>query len=214
MSAVLDTIVDLTDPARAATELMRLNNRLARTRTIPADVAEAVREIADAVERTDIARWDSIDPRHTVLVLRAAVSAQRALERPRSRDRLRLALDSLGQAFAAIAELEPVGDDRSPKELVQLLAAQTEVAQARLAELLGVSPRQFQRWLSPHESAQPEGEDLRRVRAVARIVNQLRFVLTPAGAVDWFDWPRDDLRGRTPSDLLDDPEQLPELTRV
>jgi hypothetical protein len=217
MSAVLDTIVDLADPEQAATELLRLNNRLAGSRTIPRDVAEAVRDVAEAVERTDVARWDAIDPRHTVLVLRAAVSAQRAIVEPRApgaRDRLRLALDSLGQALAAIAELQAVADERQPKEVVQFLTAQSEVPQARLARLLGVSLRQFQRWLSPQEAAQPEGDDLRKVRAVARVVNQLRFVLTPAGVVEWFSWPRTELGGRAPRELLDDPEQLPELVRL
>src|ERR671918_542549 len=65
--------------------------------------------------------------------------------------------------------------------------------------------RKFQRWASPREQAQPEGEDARRVRAVARIINQLRFSLTPVGAVEWFSWPRDDLDGRRPLDLLDEP---------
>lgn len=217
MSAVLDTLAGLASPARAAAEVMRLNQRLATERTIPADVAEAVREVAEALERTGIERWEAIDPRHVLVVLRAAISAQRALEQPGSpeaRDRLRLALDSLGQALAAIAEREPVADERPPKELVQWLAERTEVPQARLARLLGVSPRQLQRWLSPHEAARPEGDDLRRVRAVARVVAQLRFALTPAGTVEWFGWPRGDLGGRTPAELLDDPERLPELTRV
>jgi hypothetical protein len=212
MNATLETI-DVTRPAEAAEELMRLNDRLAESKTIPREIREQVRAISEAVEQTDIAHWDAIDPRHTVFVLRAAISAQLALE-SRSRDGLRLALDSLGQAFAAIAELEPVSDSRSGKELVQWLAARTEVAQARLAELIGVSPRQFQRWLSPHEVAQPEGGDLRKVRALARIVNQLRFALTPAGVVEWFGWKLPDLGGKSPAQLLDDPEQLPKLVRV
>jgi hypothetical protein len=76
-----------------------------------------------------------------------------------------------------------------------------------------VSLRQFQRWLST-QGSQPEGEDARRVRAVARIVNQLRFSLTPAGAIEWFGWPRDDLAGKRPSDLLGDPGRLPELAAL
>jgi hypothetical protein len=125
---------------------------------------------------------------------------------------LRVALESIRQGFAAIAESEPVSDERSSKELVHWLVQVTEVPQSRLARLIGVSTRQFQRWASSTEPSSPEGDDARKVRAIARIVGQLRFVLTPAGTIDWFDWPRDDLRGRTPSDLLDDPQRLPELT--
>ena len=80
-----------------------------------------------------------------------------------------------------------------------------------MAEFLGVSARQLQRWLSPSESAQPEGDDARRVRLVARIANQLRFVLTPAATLDWFTWPREDLDGQRPLDLLDDPAAEGEL---
>ncbi len=43
---------------------------------------------------------------------------------------------------------------------------------------------------------------------IARVVNQLRFVLTPAG------WPRSDLDRRRPLDLLDDPAEEPTLALI
>jgi hypothetical protein len=214
VSAVWDTIIDLSDPEAAAAEIQKLNDRLARERTIPAEIVESVREIAAAVDETSLRRWELIDPRHAVIVLHSAVGAQRAVEEPESpasRDQLRIALESMRQSLAAIAEREPVSDERSPKEVVRWLAERTEVPQATLAQLLGVSARQLQRWLSPGETAQPEGDDARKARLVARIVNQLRFVLTPAGTVDWFSWPREDLGGRPPLELLDDPAQEPTL---
>jgi DNA-binding transcriptional regulator YiaG len=131
-----------------------------------------------------------------------------------ARDRLRIALEEIRQSLAAIAEREPVGDERSPKEIAQWLAARTEVPQARLAELLGVSLRQLQRWVSPSETAQPEGEELRKTRLVARVVDQLRFVLTPAGTVAWFGWPRSDLEGRRPLDLLGAADAEPRLLEL
>jgi hypothetical protein len=217
MSAVLDTITDLSDPAAAAREIQRLNDRLAGERTVPPAIAAAVREIASGIEDTNLRRWETIDPTHAVIVLRSAVSAQRALEQPDSpaaRDQLRVALESIRQSLAAIAEREPVSGERTPKEIVQWLAARTEVPQTRLAELLGVSARQLQRWLSTAQSSQPEGDDARRVRLVARIVNQLRFALTPAGTVEWFGWVRSDLGSRTPAELLDDPIEEPRLLMV
>jgi hypothetical protein len=216
MTAIAERI-DLSDPRAAAIDLARLNDRLAREATIPADVADGVREFAAAIEQTDLAAWETVDPRHALVVLKAGVSAQRALDKPESpaaRDQLRIALESIRQGLAAIAEREPVADERSPKDVVRWLAETTDVPQARLAELFGVSPRQFQRWLSAAETSEPEGEDGRKVRAVARIVNQLRFVLTPGGAIDWFDWPRGDLGGETPRVLLADPARLPDLTAV
>ncbi|HEY1508852.1 MAG TPA: hypothetical protein VGF93_07630 [Solirubrobacteraceae bacterium] len=217
MSAVLDTITDLSDPAAAAREIQRLNDRLAGERTVPPAIAAAVREIASGIEDTNLRRWETIDPTHAVIVLRSAVSAQRALEQPDSaaaRDQLRVALESIRQSLAAIAEREPVSGERTPKEIVQWLAARTEVPQTRLAELLGVSARQLQRWLSTAQSSQPEGDDARRVRLVARIVNQLRFALTPAGTVEWFGWVRSDLGSRAPAELLDDPIEEPRLLMV
>lgn len=213
MNAVLETIHDLSRPAEAADELHALSMELAHHETIPSDVQAEVLRLTDAVDR-ERSSWSSIDPHYVEILLRATLSAQIALmepELPESRDRLRMALDGLTSAFDAIAEQQPVSDDRTGKELVGWLAARTEVSQAELAHLLGVSPRQFQRWLSPAEKAGPEGDDLRRVRAVARIVNQLRFSLTPAGVVAWFSRRLPDLGRRRPIDLLDRPERLPEL---
>jgi DNA-binding transcriptional regulator YiaG len=217
MSAVLETIADLSQPAAAAAEIQRLNDRLAGERTIPPEIAVAVREIAAGIEETNARRWDSIDPTHAVIVLRSALSARRALEEPSSppaRDQLRVALESIRQSLTAIAEREPVSAERTPKQIVRWLAAATEVPQARLADLLGVSARQLQRWLSPSESARPEGEDARRVRLVARIVNQLRFALTPSGTVEWFGWTRSDLGSRAPRELLGDPIEEPRLLMI
>lgn len=217
MSAVLNSIADLSQPEAAAGEIQRLNDQLAGERAIPAEIADAVRELTAGVDQTNQRRWEAIDPHHAVIVLHSAVSAQRALEDPDSsaaRDQLRIALESIRQSLAAIAEREPVSDERNPKQIVQWLAARTEVSQPRLADLLGVSARQLQRWLSESEAVQPEGEEARKVRVVARVVNQLRFVLTPAGTVDWFSWPRSDLDQRRPLDLLDDPAEEPTLAVI
>jgi DNA-binding transcriptional regulator YiaG len=216
MNAVIETIRDLSRPAEAAAELLELNMELAFHETIPVEIQAEVRALTDAVDRQK-GGWPSVDPHYVEILLRATLSAQLALmepSSPESRDRLRMALDGLAAAFAAIAEHEPVSDERTGKELIAWLVERTEVSQAELARLLGVSPRQFQRWLSPSETAGPEGDDLRRVRTVARIVNQLRFSLTPAGVVDWFTWRISDLRGKRPIDLLDKPSRLPELIAI
>lgn len=217
MTVVLEAVTEIAHPAEAARAIAELNGRLARERAIPADVCEAVREVSAGVTQTALARWQAVDPYLALIIHRAVIQAEEAVrstDEPAARDALRVALESMRQGFAAIAESEPVADERSPKEVARWLAETTEVPQSRLAELLGVSLRQFQRWVSPQERSQPEGDDARRVRAVARIVNQLRFSLTPAGAIEWFSWPRDDLDGRRPLDLLDEPDRLPELTAI
>lgn len=217
MAAIPEAVAEIDRAADAAHEIGLLNQRLARESTIPGDIGEAVHAIAAGiVDQTAPARWAAIDPYLTLIIHRAVILAEEAVRRTGeagARDRLRVALESMRQGFAAIAESEPIADERSPKEIVRWLAITTEVPQNRLANLLGVSLRQFQRWLST-DGSQPEGTDARRVRAVARIVNQLRFSLTPAGAVEWFGWPRDDLAGKRPAELLDQPEKLPELAAI
>ena len=165
---------------------------------------------------TAAARWEAIDPDLTLIIHRAVIQAEDAVRRagePGARDRLRVALESSARASRRSPRASRSPTSGSAKDVVRWLADTTEVPQNRLAALLGVSLRQFQRWLST-QGAQPEGDDARRARAVARIVNQLRFSLTPAGAVEWFGWPRDDLGGRRPAELLDQPERLPELAAI
>jgi len=202
---------DLAKPKEAAERLWRLNMALADHTNVPRAIRTQTRAAVDSFQRADLGAWDEIDPRHALLAHRAALAALAAAD-DGDHDALRAALDGLTQALDAIAEGELVSDARTGKELVRFLVDVTEAPQARLAELLGVSLRQFQRWLSTTEHHEPEGADLRKVRAVARIVNQLRFSLTPAGAVEWFWW-RLPSRRVAPVDLLDDPAQLPELVR-
>jgi hypothetical protein len=203
-------VLDLAQPAAAAGTVDALNDRLAFEPGVPADVAAAVGALASAVRATPLERWTAADPYLALLVHRAVLDAQAAVEEE-ARDPLRIALERLSHALAALGEAEEVGDARTPKELARWLATAVEVPQRDLAELLGVDLRRFQRWISPRERTQPEGEEARRLRALARIVGQLRHAFTPAGVLAWFDWPRPELGGATPRELLGDPVRLPDL---
>ena len=203
-------MLDLSRPAAAAGTVDALNDRLAGEAAVPDDVAAAVGALAAAVRATPLDRWTAADPYLALLVHRAVLDAQAAVE-DRERDALRIALERLSHALAALGEAEVVGDARTPKELARWLASAVEVPQRDLAELLGVDLRRFQRWISPRERTQPDGEEARRLRAVARVVGQLRHAFTPAGVVAWFDWPQRALGGATPRTLLDDPVRLPDL---
>jgi hypothetical protein len=111
--------------------------------------------------------------------------------------------------LARIADREPIGEDQGGQAVALWLDSKLpSVSQPRKAELLRVSLRTYQRWISDREPAQPSGGDERRLRIVARIVNQLRHSLTGPGVVDWFDYPRADLGGASPSEVLDDPDKL------
>jgi hypothetical protein len=203
-------VLDIARPAEAAAAVDALNDALAAEARVPAAVGAAVGGLAAAVRATPLERWTAADPYLALLVHRAVLDAQAAVEEE-SRDALRIALERLSHALAALGEAEEVGDARSPKELARWLAGAVEVPQRDLADLLGVDLRRFQRWISARERTRPEGEEARRLRALARLVGQLRHSFTPAGVVAWFDWPRADLGGATPRDLLADPVRLPDL---
>jgi hypothetical protein len=207
---VTTTLLDLARPEAAAATVDALNDRLAAETEVPADVAAEVAALADAVRATPLERWTAADPYLALLVHRAVLDARAAAD-GEGRDALRIALERLSHALAALGEAEEVGDARSPKELARWLAGAIEVPQRDVAALLGVDLRRFQRWISARERTQPEGEEARRLRALARLVAQLRHAFTPAGVLAWFDWPRPELGGVTPRELLADPVRLPEL---
>ena len=166
--------------------------------------------------QTAAARWEAIDPYLTLIIHRAVIQAEDAVRRAgeaAARDRLRVALESLRQGFAAIAESEPIADERSPKDVVRWLADTTEVPQNRLAALLGVSLRQFQRWLSTQR--RPARGRRRAARARGRAHRQPAALLAHAGGrgrVVRLAARR--LGGRRPADLLDEPDRLPELAAI
>jgi hypothetical protein len=89
------------------------------------------------------------------------------------------------------------------------LRAQALLRQQRKAQLLRVSLRTYQRWVSA--TTTPSGDEERRLRVVARFVTQLRHSLTGPGVVEWFVRPRADLDGASPADALDDPDRLEPL---
>jgi hypothetical protein len=203
-------LLDLARPAEAATAVDSLNDLLAAEARVPAGVGAEVARLAAAVRATPLERWTAADPYLALLVHRAVLDAQAAVE-GEERDELRIALERLSHALAALGEAEEVGDERTPKELARWLVAAVEVPQRDLADLLGVDLRRFQRWISARERTRPEGEEARRLRAIARLVGQLRHAFTAAGVIAWFDWPRPELGGATPRELLADPVRLPDL---
>jgi hypothetical protein len=207
MHALATNPVHRLDPRTAADAVVFINDDLAGHRTIPPAIADAVRGLVDQLLASDIETWLAIDPFQALLVHRALLEAQEAATIADDRDarnRLRLALARLVDALYLVNESEETSEARSSKEIVQWLAANVDVPQKDLAELLGVDLRKLQRWLSDATANQPEADEARRVRTVAKIVNQLRHVLTAPGVIAWFDWPSPDLGGKTPASVLGD----------
>lgn len=208
------TAIDIRQPARVARLLAEANAELATGRDTPARVVGFVADMADAIASGDDSEPALVNPWLWIKVQSAALRAQAALraDDPDRRRQLRLALEQMRFLLARIADREPIGEDRPPHEIARWLDAKlASVSQARKAELLDVSSRTYQRWISDRDPAQPGGADERRLRIVARLVNQLRHSLTGPGVVEWFAYPRADLDGDTPAALLGDPGGLERL---
>ncbi len=178
---------------------------------MPADVGAAVGALAAAVRATPLERWTAADPYLALLVHRAVLDAQAAVEED-ARDALRIALERLSHALAALGEAEEVGDARTPKELARWLADAVEVPQRDLADLLGRRP------------APLPALDLAARADAAR--GRGRAPAARAGAASSAScgtrsrpraWSRGstgrgpELGGATPRELLGDPVRLPDL---
>jgi hypothetical protein len=205
------TMFDLEHPSVVAHELGEANRRLARDVETPPSVVGLVEDVTDAISEGDEQELAVVNPWLWIRVQGAALRAQAALreEDPQRRRQLRLALEQMRFLFARIAEREPIGEDQPANDVARWVEATLpSVSQQRKADLLHVGLRTYQRWISSREASTPTGEDERRLRVVARIVNQLRHSLTAPGVIEWFDHSRADLDGASPADVLNDPEQL------
>jgi hypothetical protein len=205
------TAFDLRQPAAVEHELGEANRRLAREPETPASIIGLVQDVADAIAVGHEHEAAVVNPWLWIQVQGAALRAQSALREddPKRRRELRLALEQTRFLFARIAEREPIGEDRSAGEVAAWLETTLpSVSQQRKAQLLRVGLRTYQRWVSDRETTTPSGDEERRLRVVARIVNQLRHSLTGPGVVEWFERPRADLGGASPGDALDDPGRL------
>jgi hypothetical protein len=90
--------------------------------------------------------------------------------------------------------------DDDAKLIIETLRRELpRLRQKDLAELVGRSPRQVQRW------AKEGGEPTRRLVLVSRMVALLRRAWSAEGVVAWFERPRGELDGKRPLDVLDNP---------
>jgi hypothetical protein len=206
------TAFDLRQPAAVEHELAEANRRLARERETPASVVGVVEDVTDAIAAGQEHDLAAVNPWLWIHVQGAALRAQAALrqDEPKRRREVRLALEQLRFLFARIAERAPIGEDQPATDVARWLETTLpSVSQQRKAQLLRVSLRTYQRWVSA--TTTPSGDEERRLRVVARLVNQLRHSLTGPGVVEWFERPRPDLDGASPAEAVDDPDRLEPL---
>jgi hypothetical protein len=174
-------------------------------------LSDLVAELRDFVVETS---FEDADPYLVVALQRAVIDMARRLDDGcEDVGEVRVLLETVRQSLRDIADELPVGPDRSGKELARWLVATLDVRQQEIAELLGVSHRSFQRWISETEAAEPEGDDAMRLQIAARIANHLRHALTGHGVILWFTTPHPRI-GHAPAELLQKPEAFPELQRL
>lgn len=152
------------------------------------------------------------DPYLTTTLWAAAFRAEKALRHDNAEQKrrdVRIALEQFRHALRDIVERRPFDDGVPVRDVLVRTADAVDVPQRDLAELLGVSVRQLQRWLTPG-GPEPAYNDASRVRVVGSVVNQLRHAFTGPGVVAWFQRPHPVLRSR-PVELLDDPLEYPAL---
>lgn len=208
------------DPAEASgleRVLREANQALAAQEKVPEKVRDVIREVAEAIVHTPREAPIAVDPYLIIAVQQGALQALLALEESGrdSRRDARVALERMRQGFRDLAEGHLVEEARPPKEIARWLAEVLEVSHRVIADVLGVSPRQLQRWISATERAQPKGDDALRIRVFARIVNNLRHVLTGPGVIRWMRTSHPLLKGESPQELLhraSEPDRLIKLS--
>lgn len=199
-----DTVV--TPLADAARDLLPLVSgaaaRLAVSRHVPDDLPGVVETVFDRLPEPALAEAGGVDPYLVEALTYGVMRCYRALTLPpaRARRELRVGLEQVRQALAYIVEEAPTQDDRPATQLATWLVATLNSPLREIAEVLGVNLRTLQRWTSGDSS--PSGEEAFRLRAVARLVNNLRHALTGEGVLLWLREPHPDLRGRPPMALL------------
>lgn len=195
----------LLDRVNHATEQLR------ESAAVPSEVAALIDSFDSALGAATPLQLEA-DPYLTSALWAAAYRADKALRHDdgaEQRRDVRVALEQFRHVLRDITDNRPYDDDAPIRDVLIRTADVLSVPQKSLAELLGVSVRQLQRWLTD-DGAQPSSDDAARIRAVANVVNQLRHSFTGPGVVSWFDREHPVLK-RLPIELLADPLSYPEL---
>lgn len=215
--ALAPVLLDEQSTAEKAREVGEVNDRLAGVTTVPHEVGETVDDLVRellAMPESDAAQ---MDPYLLLALQRGVLAATRALHLPRVEDQrrnLRIALEQIRQSLRDFSEARSTLEETPAKDVARWLVDTVSVPQATWAELIGTTPRTFQRWISLVDPTRPQGEEERRLRVIARMVNHLRHAFTGPGVVAWLQQPSDDLRGAAPVALLDRPDAIKQLVTL
>lgn len=206
--------------ASATTMLEQLDTAtsvLSTSSSTDRDVLGAIERLTEMISERTPEVFRESDPYLAEAFLAGAVGCAKALwvgDEQKQRRELRLPLERTRQALRDLIAERYVAQDRPPKDVARWVVDVSGVSQQDIAALIRVAPRTLQRWISTSEAAAPSGEEEIRMRTLARIIDQLRWSMTPVGVVRWLKRPHPDLKGRPPAELLDKPGAYAELPRL
>lgn len=189
----------------------RRTKLLQRSTTVPTEVAQLIDSFEPTLGAATPLRLEA-DPYLMTTLWAAAFRAEKALrhdDAANQRRDVRVALEQFRHALRDITENQPYNDDAPVRDVLARTAEVLAAPQKTLADLLGVSVRQLQRWLA-QDGRDPTADDAAHIRAVAQVVNQLRHSFTGPGVVAWF-YREHPVLGRPPIELLDDPLCYPQI---
>lgn len=116
-------------------------------------------------------------------------------------DKFLVQAEAIRHIFRDALDGQPMGDEADAHKLLTGITERLSgVTRKELGDLLGVGDRQIQR-LAKEEGKSPSP----RLQLVARLVALLWRAWTPRGVVAWFYREREELGGKAPIDVLDDP---------
>lgn len=167
---------------------------------------ETLRRIAELDDELHVADFDPewvAEYRGLLLDIVRATQTREPLD---AYDKLLLNTEAIRHLLRDAVDGHVRGGENNVGAMVeQLTQWLPRVSQAELAQLMGISTRQFQRWAT--SAAAPT----RRAQLVARLIAILRRSWTPEGVVAWFYRPRPSLNDHAPLDVLGDPAFEQEL---
>ena len=181
------------------------------------NVLEAVRRLVQEVAPLSPEDFEGADPYLVEALLVGTVGCASAAwleDGSKRRRELRIPLERARQALRDLVDERDVNASRPAKDVARWLAAVADVPQQELASVIGVGTRTFQRWVSDSAATEPTGDDETRLRTLARVIDQLRWSMTPTGAMRWLQRPHPSLGDRKPADLLGEPGAYGELPRL
>src|SRR3977135_2219267 len=152
---------------------------LQRSKTVPERVIGLIDSFESTLGAATPARLEG-DPYLTSALWAAAFRARKALrhDTPQEQRRdVRIALEQFRQTLRDIVENQPYNADAPIRDVLARTVETVAAPQKTLAELLGVSVRQLQRWLAA-DGPEPAADDAARIRVVGQVTNQLRHSFT------------------------------------